>query len=113
MRALREALPDIVGSRRVRVIFGVMRDKPIVGMLEELRQLTDAPLLVAVPSPRSADPAELANQFGPAAVVATSLEAALHQSFADYPDAVTLVCGSLALVGAAKQIIEGLTRRQN
>jgi dihydrofolate synthase/folylpolyglutamate synthase len=108
--ALMRAIGQHITYDSMIVIFGCQKDKDIRGMIKRLQLGADKLILVGTPSPRTADPADLAAEYleqtGRAAQVATSLEDAMEIATA----AVTredLICitGSFYLVGQAKRLL--------
>ena len=102
-RALARALRGLgVGS--VPLIFGAAHDKDIGGVVAELEQIASEVILTrSLLSPRAADPYELARLFGvPTHVAATPSEALLL-----LPPGLSVVCGSLYLVGEVRPLLLG------
>jgi dihydrofolate synthase/folylpolyglutamate synthase len=58
--ALAEALPEVVGSRRLVAVIGVLDDKDAAGMLRAILPLADAAVFTRSANPRSLPPATLA-----------------------------------------------------
>jgi dihydrofolate synthase/folylpolyglutamate synthase len=110
MECLAEGLARYFPGRRIAVIFGCAADKDIDGMLEVMgARLSNVPVVFTrSDNPRSADAADLRDQFGRrggrrgeiAANVAEAIRAAARQAG---PDGLVVVCGSLYLVGEAKK----------
>jgi dihydrofolate synthase / folylpolyglutamate synthase len=100
---LMRELAGVVGTRRVHLLFAVMRDKRWQPMIDALGPYVASVTLTAVLPPRGETPEVLANAFQrycPVRVVADPLEGleVLLQSVG--PDAAVLVAGSLFLIGA-------------
>jgi dihydrofolate synthase/folylpolyglutamate synthase len=102
--ALAEALPGVVGGRRLVGVFGVLDDKDAASMLRELLPLCDAAVFTRSANPRSLSPATLAalaKQVGgpsevecvgePGAAVARASELA-------GPDGAVIATGSIYLI---------------
>ena len=112
MEALMRAIGQHIPYDSMVVIFGCNRDKDVDGMLQRIQYGADKVIFTRNPSPRSADPEELAGRFvertGKMAQVADELASALEIA----RRAVTredLICitGSFYLVGLAKQLLDG------
>jgi len=104
MHRLVDSLRGLLGETRVHVVFGVMEDKDVGGILAELREL-EPELVVftraASARPRSMPAEELLAAWtaGPAEQRASSHEALARARELAGPDGWVLVCGSLHLVG--------------
>jgi dihydrofolate synthase / folylpolyglutamate synthase len=89
---------------RTIVIFGMLDDKDVAGVLTSLRNLVDVWIAVTAESPRAIDADELArrvaNQVGAACLVAGSIEEAIQQArrIAEPCDRI-VVTGSFYVVG--------------
>jgi dihydrofolate synthase/folylpolyglutamate synthase len=112
MEALMRAIGQHIPYDSMVVIFGCNRDKDVDGMLHRIQYGADKVIFTRNPSPRSADPEDLAGRFvertGKMAQVAEELASALEIA----KRAVTredLICitGSFYLVGLAKQLLDG------
>ncbi len=102
VRALVTALPQIVGGRRVRVLFGVMADKDWAAMIDLLAPHVESVTVTRTPSRRSAEPASVARRW--CTRVATEVDDDPRRAFerilhALRGDEALLVTGSLFLVG--------------
>jgi len=87
-------------GRRVRALFGVMRDKAWHSMLGSLERVADEIVLTRPSQPRSADPAVLAAAAtGPHAVEPDPRRALAALRARSAPEDVVLVIGSSFLVG--------------
>jgi dihydrofolate synthase/folylpolyglutamate synthase len=82
--ALAEALPEVVGERRLVPVIGVLDDKDAAGMLRELLPLAEAVVFTRSANPRSLSPATLvalAGQLaGPPAEAVSDPRAALARA---------------------------------
>ena len=100
MRELVVAVRDLLPGRRIVALFGVMQDKERGPMLEALRRLGAAGIVVtAAAVERAAQPAELAAELGgaiTAADTAAGMEVAARLAG---PDGAVVACGSLYLAG--------------
>ncbi|MGE0638813.1 MAG: folylpolyglutamate synthase/dihydrofolate synthase family protein [Thermoanaerobaculia bacterium] len=100
-----EALARFVASlgRSYRLLFGALADKEIEGMLPLLAAGADAVVLTRPPSPRAAEPADLARLVAPGLPVRieTEVERALDLALDGYPE-LLVVCGSIFLVGEVR-----------
>jgi folylpolyglutamate synthase/dihydropteroate synthase len=108
MAALRDALPELVGRRRVVALFGCMRDKDLGAMLPHLRAIAGEVVLTSVGGSRATSASELAGLLAggvPVEPVAAALSEARRRAG---PGGLVVVCGSLALVGA---VLSGLRSR--
>jgi len=108
--ALRAALdaPPYAG-RPVHLVFGVVSDKRVEPMLEQLLPRCRSATLTPLPTPRSLDPVryvELARRLCPDVELAPSPAGALAAARGKAgPDAWVLVAGSLYLVGAVEALL--------
>jgi dihydrofolate synthase/folylpolyglutamate synthase len=104
--ALRDAIRELLGGRRLALVFGALRDKDVAGMAAALFPEVSAVFLVRPPEERGAEPAELLRRVPPhlrprcrpcadlaAAVVAAKRAAGARGA--------VVVAGSLFLVGEA------------
>lgn len=107
-RALREAIEDL-GARPAVLIVGVTGDKDVPGLLTELRDI--APLVIATRSalsPRALEPAEFLELLPPLAQSAATPAAAVEKAIrASKPDELTVVAGSLYLLGEVRPLLRG------
>jgi dihydrofolate synthase/folylpolyglutamate synthase len=93
--------------RRIRVLFGVMRDKGWQTMLRALGSVASEIVLTRPRQPRSAPPTELAVAAAcPVRVCEDPVEAYRELIAASAPDDVVVVAGSLFLVGDLLPIID-------
>ncbi len=99
--AVARALPEITGGRPLHLVFGCLRDRDPIALLEPILPLCSRVTLVAPPGDRALAPeryqAEVAARH-PRVVRAPNLRAALESG--PEPGGLTFVCGSLYLVGA-------------
>lgn len=103
MEALTGALTGAGLAGKLDLIFSCLSDKPLEAMAKLLWPLSGRVQVVQLASPRRRDLAELARAF-PACTPAPSVRHALE---AASPDRLTLVTGSLRLVGEALAIVRG------
>ncbi len=101
--ALAEALPELVGSRRLVPVIGVLDDKDAAGMLRALLPLADAVVFTRSANPRSLSPATLATlaeQLGgpPAEAVGDPRVAVERARELAGPDGAVVVTGSIYLI---------------
>ena len=104
-RALASHLQDI-GWSRVTLLFGVMRDKDVAGMLEPLAPICERVICTTPPNPRALPASELADvvrRFVPAVEIAPDLNRALHESLAHRRPVVA--AGSIFLIGPLRDIL--------
>jgi dihydrofolate synthase / folylpolyglutamate synthase len=82
--ALAEALPEVVGGRRLVAVVGILDDKDAASMLRALIPLTAAIVFTLPPSPRALSPATLAalssQLHGPAVETVADPRAALDRA---------------------------------
>ena len=111
------------GERRSRLIFGALSDKDPSALLNELLPLAASVVLVPVPSPRSAKPADLAAVIAAASPPASGCKPVVHiavslrEALVDNsdtllapvgtPECPVLLAGSLFLVGEALALLSG------
>ena len=94
---------SVYGDRPLGVVFGVLKDKDIVGMLSRLSEEANALVLTRPDSERAADPEWIEHEHGPkdlggrSARVETDADGALAVAVAEMEkvDGVVLVTGSL------------------
>ncbi|MDR3349797.1 MAG: bifunctional folylpolyglutamate synthase/dihydrofolate synthase [Acidaminococcales bacterium] len=111
--ALRAALNKYCPGKRISFVLGIMKDKDIKGIVEELVGEEDS--LIAVPadsSARAASPDEIVKYSRGKNSVADDLENALRQAEADAgEDGAVCIAGSLYLAGQAKSIWKSQSAR--
>ncbi len=110
MEALMRAVGQYIPYDSMVVIFGCAADKDISGMLDKLMRGADKVIFTASDNPRSADPAELAEQYeassGRTAQVAENLTDAIHiANNAVSREDIICITGSFYLVGEAKKLL--------
>ena len=94
-------------GRRVRVLFGVMRDKGWQGMLRTLADVSSEIVVTRPRQARSADPALVAAEVpGPVRVVEDPGDAYRAVVAASDPDDVVVVTGSLFLIGDVLPLVD-------
>jgi dihydrofolate synthase/folylpolyglutamate synthase len=107
--ALAAALRELHPGRPVELVFGVLADKDLEGMLAALAPAVRGLHLVSPGTSRGRDPAEYvglaANHGRPVRVYATVEAAIAGARSAAPPRGVTCVAGSLYLVGAARALL--------
>jgi dihydrofolate synthase/folylpolyglutamate synthase len=105
-QALASALPAITAGRPLAIVLGVVDDKDAVGMLGALMPHAARVILTRPPSPRALDPGELGARVPDSKlqVIADPI-AATAEARRMCP--VTLVAGSLFLVGAVRAAVLG------
>jgi dihydrofolate synthase/folylpolyglutamate synthase len=99
--ALAQVVRDSLGSRPVRLVFGVLGDKEASHMLGQLEPLASSLTLVRPADSRGRDPADLRGLADGSAEVIDSVGSALEQLSRQEGDPI-LVCGSLTVVGEAR-----------
>jgi dihydrofolate synthase/folylpolyglutamate synthase len=114
--ALASALPEILGTMPLQLVFGSLGDKDAFAIFQSLLPLCSGVHLCAPSSPRAASPGALAeiarslSQATPArahASVAEALGAARQDAG---PAGAVLCCGSLYLVGEVQGLLAGGVR---
>jgi dihydrofolate synthase / folylpolyglutamate synthase len=101
--ALAEALPEVVGSRRLVAVLGVLDDKDAAAMLSELLPVCQAAVFTRSANPRSLPPATLATlsaQVGgpPSECVADPHTAVERARELAGPDGAVIATGSIYLI---------------
>ncbi|MEA2429932.1 MAG: dihydrofolate synthase / folylpolyglutamate synthase, partial [Thermoleophilaceae bacterium] len=101
--ALAEALPDVVGGRRLVAVIGVLDDKDAAAMLRAILPLADAAVFTRSSNPRSLPPATLealsAQLGGPPAECVGDPRAALERARAlAGHDGAVIATGSIYLI---------------
>jgi dihydrofolate synthase/folylpolyglutamate synthase len=111
---LRRSLADLLEWRRLLLVFGVLKDKPLEAMLSELDGLADLAVLTTPGTDRAMPTDELERVVKPRGWNSTvvenpeqALSAALEQT--DRED-IVVVAGSLFLVG--RIMVSGTLRKQ-
>lgn len=111
VRALRRALAELLGGRKLHLVLGILADKAVEEMLSLLAPLATASLIVTRPhNERAADPdavAELARAFTHTSVqVAQTVPAAVEMGLAATgPGEALCVSGSLYTVSEARAFL--------
>lgn len=108
--ALRSALSDRYGGRRITLLFGVLKDKAISDIAQILFPIADHVVVTSVDNPRSAsveEIAEAAGGTGTEMVKAESVMAGIQkaQQLAG-SDGVLAITGSIYLVGEVLQALK-------
>lgn len=107
--ALRSALSERYGDRRLIFVFGAMRDKAISEIAEILFPTADRVIATHAGNPRAATPEEIqraGSRTGAEIECIASVAAAMEQGRrAALPDGVMVVTGSIYLVGEAMQVL--------
>jgi dihydrofolate synthase/folylpolyglutamate synthase len=101
--ALAEALPEVVGERRLVAVIGVLDDKDAAAMLRAILPLTDAAVYTRTSNPRSLPPATLealaAQLGGPPSDCVADPRAALERARAlAGPEGAVIATGSIYLI---------------
>jgi dihydrofolate synthase/folylpolyglutamate synthase len=100
IEALVAEVRALAAGRRVRVLFGVMRDKGWQSMLRALGEVATDIVVTRPRQPRSAPPEALAGAVAGAVQVIDDPEDAYRALLASSgPDDVVVVAGSLFLIG--------------
>jgi len=102
MTVLRNELPQVVQGKRVKVLFGVMRDKDWQSMIPLLTEMASEVVITRVQQPRAEDPEMLRKALAPfcPTYIWPDARAACRQLMAEAKsDEAIVVCGSLFLVG--------------
>jgi dihydrofolate synthase / folylpolyglutamate synthase len=101
------AVRTLASGHQLVIVFGVMKDKDLGSMLAQLREINVPVVFSRIDWHRGADPAALSKQFGRPSESADSISDALSRARAlAGKDGIVLVCGSLYLVGEAKQAVD-------
>lgn len=97
---------DIFGQKKRVFLFSVLADKDYTHMVQELFRKDDYAICAPAPTPRSADPVQMANLLPCTADAATTLEEGLDKAFASVTtDAVLCIVGSLYIQGEVRQYL--------
>ncbi len=101
---LAETWREVHGEKRATLILGILRDKDVRGICEQLLPIAGRILAVPVPNPRTSTPQEICRAIGQVAprqecIAVRDLPAAIR--IAQSMERRTLITGSLFLVGAA------------
>jgi dihydrofolate synthase/folylpolyglutamate synthase len=107
-RALAAALPQLAAGRPVHLVLGVVEDKDARLLAGPLLPLCAHVFVTSVPSPRALPAAALLSALGgPRAGLTAVADPLAALSAARQPGAVTVVAGSLFLVGAVRAHVRG------
>ncbi len=111
IEALMRAIGQNISYDSMVMIFGCQADKDVTGMLRQIQYGADKVIFAPTPSPRSADPDELAARFveisGKMAQVARNGREALEiAGCAVDRDDLICVTGSFYLVGEVKRVLK-------
>jgi dihydrofolate synthase/folylpolyglutamate synthase len=101
-RVLAQTVHQVLGPRKVRLLFGVLGDKEAVEMLKTLEPLAQEVHLVKPNDARGRDPREWLGSTTQKAHVHATMASALASLDNDKPTPV-LITGSLTIVGEARQ----------
>ncbi len=105
-RALAAYIKRFYGGRRVRMIYGTMRDKAIEEIAEVLLPLADNLVLTAPESPRALRPAVIRDFLDrPGVRVAENVAQAIQMMQPAQENDVLFITGSLFLVGEARALL--------
>ncbi len=111
--ALRAALLELLGDRKLRLVVGILGDKAVEEIIGVIVPLAKAGVIVTTPNnPRAADPyvvAELAKKFaGDAPVeVLPKIQDAVQRAVAlTQPDEALCVSGSLYTISEAREVLK-------
>ncbi len=108
IKALTKELRNFLGRKRVKLLFGAMKDKDWSDMLQELSKVSSEVLLTRVPMDRSADPRDLISAVPaglPVAVIEDPAEAIASLIGCVGEDQNILVTGSLYLSGHVRPLL--------
>ena len=102
MAALRNELPNILPGKKVKALFGVMRDKDWRSMIPLLAEMATEIVVTRVQQPRAEKPEVLLEALASSCPtrIQADAQAACRQLMAEArSDEAIIVCGSLFLVG--------------
>jgi dihydrofolate synthase/folylpolyglutamate synthase len=108
VRALAAYIRRFYAGRQIRLVYGVMRDKPVSEMTAELFPLAAGVVVTAPENARAMAPEEVIREAAPhpdiraASNVAAALARARSQAA---PDSAIVITGSLFLVGEARALL--------
>ncbi|MCR5135363.1 MAG: bifunctional folylpolyglutamate synthase/dihydrofolate synthase [Clostridiales bacterium] len=111
VRSLRRAMERVFAGRRVLVVLGILADKAVDEMLDDLGQLGERFLTVPVSNPRTMEAALLADKLttrGKDAAACTNADEAVRTAaglLEQEPYDVCLFAGSLYLIGEIRSIL--------
>ncbi|MBS3897984.1 MAG: bifunctional folylpolyglutamate synthase/dihydrofolate synthase [Dethiobacter sp.] len=114
IRALCQALPGILGGKKLLLVVGILADKAVDEILAEIVPLATAGLIVTKPdNPRAAEPmmvAEMARRYvlpGVSVAVAETVAAAVGKGLANLTaDEALCVAGSLYTISEARETLK-------
>jgi dihydrofolate synthase / folylpolyglutamate synthase len=108
------AVEKLAKGRPLVIVFGAMKDKDLPAMLTLLHKLSSPVIFSAIEWHRAAAPADLAARYdalagtGSSATASSTREAIAEARRLVGRGGIVLVCGSLYLVGEAKQAVAAL-----
>lgn len=103
------AVTRLAKGRPLAIVFGAMKDKDLTSMLAQLEAMRVPVIFSAINWHRAVAPAELASRFAGQSETASSAQQAIKRASQIVgSDGIVLVCGSLYLVGEAKQVVAPL-----
>lgn len=106
-RSLAEHLRAFYSSRRVRLVYGAMRDKSVEEIIDVLFPLADEVIVTAPSSPRAVRPEVLLNMTEhPNARVIRSVSDALQEARWSAKEDVVVITGSLYLIGEVLALLQ-------
>lgn len=108
METLLAELPGLLPGRRLRFLFGVMRDKDWQRMAAAVERVAAEVVVTAVASPRAADPDTVRAAFSsttPTRVICGAPTAFEYLVGRAEPGDAVVVCGSLFLVGEVLRLL--------
>lgn len=105
-RALANYVRRFGAGRRLRLVYAAMRDKAVEEVASILFPLAEEVILTTTGQPRAVRPEYIRELAGrPDAVIAPTVEQAVHLARQNDPQKWTIITGSLYLVGAARALL--------
>jgi dihydrofolate synthase/folylpolyglutamate synthase len=106
-----KALASFLGEQHpegVWIIFGAMADKQFEEMISILKPNAQQFVFTKAKTGRAKDPADL-QRLAAGSLIAPTVEEAIHRACLEAsPTATILICGSLYLIGEARELVAGL-----
>ncbi|MGH7963907.1 MAG: glutamate ligase domain-containing protein, partial [Candidatus Binatia bacterium] len=112
VQTLVDELPAVLPGKRIKLLFGVMRDKDWRAMVPILARAADEVVVTRVQQARAEDPDILREAFArscPVRVIADAQEACRQLMAEAGPEEAVVVCGSLFLIGEVYPLFSATT----
>src|SRR5262249_40588051 len=110
-QALRDFLDEHFRSTPITILFGELADKPTSEMCDILFPAANQVIVTRVANPRAAEPGAIAEASHRDVIRMENAVEALDEALRiTPPDGLIVVCGSLFLIGAVKQMLDKIVQ---